>query len=146
MKTLTRCPYCGEEGAGLPEGQHRCAHCDSVFRVSLAGTVVKGSRNRVWIGCELVGAVVVFVSVPIVFFGPDGPRAKTIGMACLCAGMFLAFFGSFVHALCTGEILMTKRPCYKKEGVLGYYVCLVVTGLGALVSLAVLIKFCTGEL
>ena len=100
----------------------------------------KPVKSRLWLGAMYLGSAIVFATAPVVYFDLGGQHGKAIGPPAFFLGVFLAFAGSFLHALCTGEIPLTKRPCRKQGGAAGYYVCLAVTGIAALLSLAVGIK------
>ena len=103
----------------------------------------KPAKSRLCLGVMNVGFAILAIgllTLLIVYFDLGGRYGEAIKLPVFCFGMSLAFGGSFMHALCTGEIPLTKRPCRKEDGVPGYYVCLAVTGIAALMSLAVCIQ------
>ena len=141
------CPYCAADIQNDSEGQYRCNSCNKIYRISLAGTVIKGARSLFWQIISWSG-LGIFAAAILIHFAFSHTKfitvTKCFGLGSF--GMFVAFSGSFIHAILAGEILLTKRPCYKEEGVAGWYVCLVFTGIAAVAFLLVAIQCYAGEL
>ena len=144
MDCTAKCPFCSKTTGGAEPGEHRCSRCSGVFRVSSSGETSKIRRSCVWLAVTNVGmAVTIVAGIAValtVWLAPDSPAGMHILFPLFAVAFSLTFISGILHALRTGELPLGKGATYKEDGVPGFYFCLFIAAVAAIVSLAAAIK------
>lgn len=149
MSKITQCPYCSKSVEAI-EGEYLCSRCSGTYHIDSSGNTNKVRRSKGWLiatNCASVSllliAAVGFLSGSFSYSGGSLQTSATGWRVLfpLLIGIFsLTFFFGIIHALRTGELPLGKRSTYREDGVDGFYFCLVVAAIAAILSLLVAVK------